>query len=67
MVLLWKLPEGETVATVYSNTQAQHNSCNKESIRIGSLEKTISQKDGLIAQLRDEISLLKGVSMQNDC
>ena len=63
MVLLWKDPEGETVATVHSNTQAQHNSCHKESIRIGSLEKMISQKDDLIAQLRDEISLLKGVSM----
>lgn len=63
MVLLWKDPEGETVTTVHSNQQAQRNSCKKESIKIVSLEKTISQKDSLIAQLRDEISLLKGVSL----
>ena len=63
MVLLWKDPEGETVTTVPSNghLQAQQKSCKKESLRIVSLEKTISQKDGLIAQLREEISVLKGV------
>lgn len=63
MVLLWRDPEGETVTTVPSNgqLQAQQKSCKKESLRIVSLEKIISQKDSLIAQLRDEISLLKGV------
>ena len=63
MVLLWRDPEGETVTTVPSNTQAQQKSCKKESLRIVSLEKMVSQKDSLIAQLRDEISLLKGVGL----
>ena len=62
MVLLWKDPEGETVTTVHSNGQARRNTCNKESQRIVSLEKTISQKDDLIEKLRDEVSLLKEVS-----
>ena len=63
MVLLWRDPEGETVSTIPSNGHAKQKSCKKESLRIVSLEKTISQKDSLIAQLRDEISLLKGVGL----
>ena len=63
MVLLWRDPEGDTVTTVPSNGHAPQKSCKKESLRIVSLEKTIAQKDSLIAQLRDEIGLLKGVSV----
>ena len=64
MVLLWKDPEGDSVTTVHSNGQVQRHSCKKESLRIVSLEKVISQKDGLIAQLRDEISALKEVRFE---
>lgn len=60
MVLLWRDPEGDTVTTVPSNGHTPQKSCKKESLRIVSLEKIIAQKDSLIAQLRDEIGLLKG-------
>ena len=55
MVLLWRDPKGETVTSVHTVTETE------QSFEMAKLQMTISQKDGLIAQLKDELSLLKRV------
>ncbi len=57
MVLLWRDPKGEKVTSVHSVTETLQSS----DIMV-TLQKTISQKDDLIAHLKDEISLLKMVT-----
>ena len=57
MVLLWRDPKGETVTSVHTVTEAVQSS------EMAKLQMTISQKDDLIAQLKDEISLLKWVTL----
>ncbi len=57
MVLLWRDPKGEKVTSVHSVMETMENS------EMATLQKTISQKDDLIAQLKDEISSLKRVTL----
>ena len=57
MVLLWRDPKGEKVTSVHSVMETVENS------EMATLQKTISQKDDLIAQLKDEISSLKRVTL----
>ena len=61
MVLLWRDPEGGKVTSVHSVTGSQQSS------EMAMLQKTISQKDDEIAQLKNEISLLKEVTLKNTC
>ena len=60
MVLLWRDPKGETVTSVHTVTEAVQSS------EMAKLQMTISQKDDLIAQLKDEISSLKWVTLIYD-
>ena len=60
-MLLWRDPEGESVTSVHLMTKTQQNS------EVAMLQKTIFQKDDVITKLRNEISLLKGVTLINTC
>ena len=61
MILLWKDPDGKTVTTA-SNHQTPLPSTMNKDMKIASLERHIGEKDNMIAQLNQEINLLKGVS-----
>lgn len=65
MVLLWKDPEGKTVATIKKGSlpPPNSNSSAKDTEKIISLEKSIIDKDLMIAQLKNEIKTLKGVGL----
>ena len=60
MILLWRDPEGKTVTTA-SNRTPLPSTMNKD-MKIASLERHIGEKDNIIAQLNQEINLLKVVS-----
>ena len=65
MILLWKDPKGKTVTSIKkAGTPPQNfNSSAKEAQKIATLEKSITEKDMIIAQLKEEINTLKGVCL----
>ena len=66
MVLLWRDPDGNSVGTMNNSQPAVQKSCDDIEIqRIASLEKNINEKDTVIAKLKGEIHVLKGVRSCN--
>ena len=66
MVLLWKDPKGKTVTMIKkvgTPPPPNSNSSTKEAQKIATLEKSITEKDMIIAQLKEEINTLKGVCL----
>ena len=64
MVLLWKDPEGKTVTSIKKGgtpPPINSNSSGKEAQKIATLEKSLSDRDNIIAQLKVEINALKQV------
>jgi hypothetical protein len=63
MVLLWKDPEGRSASTIKKpgSLPSDPNSSAKEAQKIATLEKSITEKDMIITQLKDEINTLKEV------
>lgn len=59
MVLLWKDPEGKSIITASTKSQA-YAANSKDMQKIATLEKKISERDNVIVLLKDEISMLKG-------
>ena len=64
MVLLWKDPQGRrSVSTIKKpgTLPSDSNSSAKDAQKIATLEKSITEKDAVIAQLKEEINALKEV------
>ena len=64
MVLLWKDPQGRrSVSTIKKpgSLPPDSNSSAKEVQKIANLEKSIAEKDNIIAQLKEEVRALKEV------
>ena len=64
MVLLWKDPKGRrSVSTIKKpgTLPSDSNSSAKDAEKIATLEKSITEKDAIIAQLREEVNTLKEV------
>ena len=63
MVLLWKDPKGRSVSTIKKpgTLPSDSNASAKEAQKIATLEKSITEKDVIIAQLKEEINTLKEV------
>ena len=63
MVLLWRDPEGKNIVSTMKNNSTPTQNNDKDLQRITSLEKSIKEKDGIIANLKDEIITLKEVNV----
>ena len=68
MVLLWRDPEGKRATQTTVTVTRSQTSCDKDlqlEKMIATLEKTVSEKDSAIMELKDEIKILKGVGLMH--